>query len=201
MRDYNNGVTPRARSYPKFCEVSPKKCEGSAQKMRGVTPKNARRHPNTCEESPQHLRGVTPTPARSHPENGGMAPHQFFQNYYFPEANQLKELTVHEGHMGLYHHWRTDDSSSSCFCAIVNVGKMWGVTPTDANIYMCEIITIGWRLARGVTPNFARCHPQTCEASPKKMRGVTPTSARSHPENGGMAPHQFFKNNSFPEAN
>ena len=27
---------------------------------------------------------------------------------------------------------------------------------------MCEIITMGWRLARGVTPNFARCHPQKC---------------------------------------
>ena len=53
MRDYNNGVTPRARSYPKFCEVSP-------PKMRGVTPKNARRHPKKCEASPQHLRGVTP---------------------------------------------------------------------------------------------------------------------------------------------
>ena len=49
MRDYNNGVTPRARSYPKFCEASP-------PKMRGVTPKNARRHPNTCEESPRKWR-------------------------------------------------------------------------------------------------------------------------------------------------
>ena len=39
---------------------------------------------------------------------------------------------MHEGHMGHYHHWRTDDSSSSCFCAILNVGKMRGVTPTDA---------------------------------------------------------------------
>ena len=100
--------------------------------MRGVTPKNARSHPNACEESPQRLRGVTPTPARSHPENGGMAPHQFFENNYFSEANQLRVLTVHEGHMGHYHHWRTDDSSSSCFSAIVNVGKMRGVTPTDA---------------------------------------------------------------------
>ena len=114
---------------------------------------------------------------------------------------------------------------------------------------MCEIITMGWRLARGVTPKKcevsppknarchpqkmrgvtpkkcevsplknARCHPQKmrgvtpkkceasppknarrhpkkCEASPQKMRGVTSTPARSHPENGGMAPHQFFKNN------
>ena len=50
MRDYNNGVTPRARSYPKFCEVSP-------PKMRGVTPKNARRHPKKCEESPRKWRG------------------------------------------------------------------------------------------------------------------------------------------------
>ena len=48
----------------------------SPQKMRGVTPKNARSHPNACEESPQRLRGVTPTPARSHPKNGEMAPHQ-----------------------------------------------------------------------------------------------------------------------------
>ena len=45
------------------------------------------------------MRGVTPTPARSHPENGGMAPHQFFENNYFSEANQLRVLTVHEGHM------------------------------------------------------------------------------------------------------
>ena len=85
-------------------------------------------------------RGVTPTPARSHPENGGMAPHQFFENNYFSEANQLRVLTVHEGHMGHYHHWRTDDSSSSCFCAIVNVGKMRGVTPTDATICSPSLI-------------------------------------------------------------
>ena len=101
---------------------------------RGVTQNFARCHPQKCEASSQKMRGVTPTPARSHPENGGMAPHQFFQNYYFPEANQLRVLTVHEGHMGHYHHWRTDDSSSSCFCAIVNVGKMRGVTPTDASV-------------------------------------------------------------------
>ena len=56
------------------------------------------------EASPQKMRGVTPTPARSHPENGGMAPHQFFKNNYFSEANQLRVLTVHEGHMGHYHH-------------------------------------------------------------------------------------------------
>ena len=62
----------------------------------GVTPR-ARPHP-------KKMRGVTPTPARSHPENGGMAPHQFFENNYFSEANQLRVLTVHEGHMGHYHH-------------------------------------------------------------------------------------------------
>ena len=56
------------------------------------------------EASPQKMLGVTPTPARSHPENGGMAPHQFFKNNYFSEANQLRVLTVHEGHMGHYHH-------------------------------------------------------------------------------------------------
>ena len=43
---------------------------------------------------------------------------------------------------------------------------------------MCEM---GWRLARGVTPNFARCQPKKCEESPQKMRGVTPKKARSHP--------------------
>ena len=36
------GVTPRAKASP--------------QKMRGVTPKNARRHPNACEESPRKWR-------------------------------------------------------------------------------------------------------------------------------------------------
>ena len=129
------GVTPKnARCHPQKCEVSPpkmrgvtpknarchpQKCEVSPPKMRGVTSKNARRHLQKCEASPPKMRGVTPTPARSHPENGGMAPHQFFKNNYFPEANQLRVLTVHEGHMGHYHHWRTDDSSSSCFCAIV----------------------------------------------------------------------------------
>ena len=117
------GVTPRARN--RFL---------GWRLARGVTPKNARRHPKKCEASPQRLRGVTPTPARSHPENGGMAPHQFFENNFFSEANQLRVLTVHEGHMGHYHHWRTDDSSSSCLGAIVNVGKMRGVTPTDATI-------------------------------------------------------------------
>ena len=69
----------------------------------GLTPR-ARRHPIKCEASPHKMRGVTPTPARSHPENGGMAPHQFFENNYFSEANQLRVLTVHEGHMGHYHH-------------------------------------------------------------------------------------------------
>ena len=138
------GVTPRARNHFLGWRLA-----------RGVTEKNARRHPNACEESPQRLRGVTPTPARSHPqrlrgvtptparshpENGGMAPHQFFENNYFSEANQLRVLTVHEGHMGHYHHWRTDDSSSSCFSAIVNVGKMRGVTPTDAIIIPSD----GW---------------------------------------------------------
>ena len=54
---------------------------------------------------------------------------------------------------------------------------------------------------RGVTPKNARRHPKKCEASPQKMRGVTRTPARSHPENGGMAPHQFFQNYYFPEAN
>ena len=112
------GVTPRTRN--RFL---------GWRLTRGVTPKNAKRH------------AVTPTPARSHPENGGMAPHQFFENNYFSEANQLRVLTVHEGHMGHYHHWRTDDSSSSCFCAIVNVGKMRGVTPTDA---MYRKITSHW---------------------------------------------------------
>ena len=91
------GVTPRSRRHPNACEASP-------QRLRGVTPTPARSHPNACEESPQRLRGVTPTPARSHPENGGMAPHQFFENNYFSEANQLRVLTVHEGHMGHYHH-------------------------------------------------------------------------------------------------
>ena len=90
-------VTPRARRHPNACEASP-------QRLRGVTPTPARSHPNACEESPQRLRGVTPTPARSHPENGGLAPHQFFENNYFSEANQLRVLTVHEGHIGHYHH-------------------------------------------------------------------------------------------------
>ena len=116
----------RRVSYPKFCEVSPPKMRGVTpknarrhpSKMRGVTPKNARRHPNTCEELPRKWRD---------------GPSPFFKNNYFPEANQLRVLTVHEGHIGYYHHWRTDDSSSSCFCVIVNVGKMRGVTPTDAN--------------------------------------------------------------------
>ena len=30
---------------------------------------------------------------------------------------QLRVLAVHEGHMGHYQHWRTDDSTSSCFRA------------------------------------------------------------------------------------
>ena len=74
------------------------------QFARGVTLNFARCHLQKCEASPQKMRGVTLTPARSHPENGGMAPHQFFKNNYFPEANQLRVLTVHEGHMGHYHH-------------------------------------------------------------------------------------------------
>ena len=82
-----------------------------------------------------------------------------------------------------------------------------GVTPNFARCHpiFCEVSP---QILRGVTPNFARCHLKFCEVSPPKMRGVTPknarrhpTPARSHPENGEMAPHQFFKNNSFPEAN
>ena len=69
----------------------------------GVTPR-VRRHLKKSEASPQKMRGVTKTPARSHPENGGMAPHQFFKNNSFPEANQIRVLTAHEDHMGHYHH-------------------------------------------------------------------------------------------------
>ena len=46
----------------------------------------------------ESLFGVTPRARR------GMAPHQFFENNFFSEANQLRVLTVHEGHMGHYHH-------------------------------------------------------------------------------------------------
>ena len=53
---------------------------------------------------------------------------------------------------------------------------------------MCEIITMGWRLAWGVTPNFAMCHPQKCEVSPPKMRGVTPKNARCHPKKCEVSP-------------
>ena len=60
-------MTPRARSYPKFCEVSP-------PKMRGVTPKNARRHPQKCEASPPKMRGVTPKNARRHPQKCEASP-------------------------------------------------------------------------------------------------------------------------------
>ena len=72
----------------------------------GVTPRARNRFLGDAsrEASPQKMRGVTPTPARSHPENGGMAPHQFFKNNFFSEANKLRVLTVHEGHMGHYHH-------------------------------------------------------------------------------------------------
>ena len=42
------------------------------------------------EASPQKMRGVTPTPARSHPENGGMAPHQFFENNFFFRSKPAK---------------------------------------------------------------------------------------------------------------
>ena len=58
---YNNGVSPRVRSHPKYCEESP-------QILRGVTPNAARSHPKCCEESPQMLLGVTPNAARSHPK-------------------------------------------------------------------------------------------------------------------------------------
>ena len=130
MRDYNNGVTPRARSYPRChpqkCEVSPpkmrgvtpknarchpQKCEVSPPKMRGVTPKNARCHPQKCEVSPPKMRGVTPKNARCHPQNCEASPQKWrgwpltnFSKITFPEANQLRVLTVHEGHMGHYHH-------------------------------------------------------------------------------------------------
>ena len=40
----------------------------------------------------------------------------------------------------------------------------------------------------GVTPR-ARSHPKKCEESPQTLRGVNPVS-------GGMAPNQFFYNNS-----
>ena len=74
---------------------------------------------------------------------------------------------------------------------------------------MCEIITIGRRLAHAssltyrfwgddsrevslfaVTPS-ARHHPKKCEASPQKMRGVTPTPARSHPNACEESPRKW----------
>ena len=70
--DYNNGVTPRVRRDPKFCEASPQILRGVTQNfhliLRGVTPNFARRHPKFCEASPQILRGVTPNFARRHPK-------------------------------------------------------------------------------------------------------------------------------------
>ena len=62
----------------------------------GVTPR-ARRHPKKCEASPQRLRGVTP-------KMQGWPLTSFFKIIFFSEANQLRVLTVHEGHMGHYHH-------------------------------------------------------------------------------------------------
>ena len=47
---------------------------------------------------------------------------------------------------------------------------------------MCKIITMEWRLARGVTPNIARSHPKYCKESPQILQGVTPNIARSHPK-------------------
>ena len=74
---------------------------------------------------------------------------------------------------------------------------------------MCEIITIGRRLAHassltyrfwsdasreeslfGVTPR-ARRHPKKCEASPQRLRGVTPTPARSHPNACEESPQKW----------
>ena len=74
---------------------------------------------------------------------------------------------------------------------------------------MCEIITIGRRLAHassltyrfwgdasreeslfGVTPR-ARRHPKKCEASPQKMRGVTPKNARRHPNACEESPRKW----------
>ena len=43
VQDYNNGVTPRARR--QNARQHPEKCEATPRKMRGNTPKNARRHP------------------------------------------------------------------------------------------------------------------------------------------------------------
>ena len=139
------GVTKKKkkmRGVPKkMREVKKKK------KMRGVTKKKKKMLGVTkkkkCEESSQKMRRVTPTTARSHPVSGGMAPHQFFKNNSISDVIKLRVLTVHEGHMGHshYQHWRTEDSTSSCFCAILNVGKIRGVTwltSTDASLYIAS---------------------------------------------------------------
>ena len=100
-------------------------------------------------------------------------------------------LTVHEGHIGHYQHWKTDDSSSSCFRAILNVGKMWGVSPESPRptLYVRDYNNGGdasreelSQILQGVTPNIARSHPKYCEESPQILRGVTPNIARSHPK-------------------
>ena len=111
------------RDYNKEGDAS---CEESPQILRGVTPKNARSHPknvrshpNHCEESPREWRD-------------GSSPFFFFLNNSISDVIKLRVITVHEFHMGHYQHWRTEDSTSSYFRAILNVGKMRGVTPTDA---------------------------------------------------------------------
>ena len=66
---------------------------------------------------------------------------------------------------------------------------------------MCEIITIGGRLAHASSLTYRFWGDASREESlfglTPRARGVTPTPARSHPENGEMAPHQFFENNFF----
>ena len=63
----------------------------------GVTPR-ARRHPKKCEASPQRLRGVTP-------KMEGWPLTSFSKIIIFQKQTSfLRVLTVHEGHMGHYHH-------------------------------------------------------------------------------------------------
>ena len=145
----------------------------SPQLLRGVVPTAARSRPNCCEESP-------PTAARSHPNRCEESP------------QPLRGVTPTAARS---HPNRCEESPQ----------PLRGVTPTAARSHPnhCEESA---QPLRGVTPTTARSHPNHCEESPQPLRGVTPTTARSHPNHcedslrkwrdGGVAPHQFFKNNS-----
>ena len=156
MRDYNNGVTPRARR--QNARQHPGKCEATPWKMWGNTPENARQHPGKCEASPQKceasprkMRGVTPRNARRHPKKCEASPPRNARRH----LQEMRGVTSKKCEESPLKNARSHPQ------------KMRGVTPNHCEESPPTTARSHPQPLRGVTPTTAKSHPNHCEESPQ----------------------------------